>query len=153
MFGICTGMSENEKIVVESQNTFKDYIMKVVSILCLSVVLLVLYVDYELNSHMSSTEMRMTWGGGNCTICPGEANNTCSSSTCSWWPRSTQCYSDSGGNWKSCKESTHPEHNCNNDDNVSCGTRDECDEGQGTCSSSSYDCSCNSEPHYYVGCA
>jgi len=103
-----------------------------------------------LGGNLSPQDMRSTIGGGNCRVCPGEANNGCLENTCTFVSRS--CGGTSGGSYKVCTQGTHPEQNCLDDDTVSCGTRDYCCAGEGGCTPSSADCSCHSDQVTYTGC-
>jgi len=103
------------------------------------------------NGNLDQRDMTSTIGGGNCKVCPGDANSTCSKSICSFV--GSNCREASGGSYKVCAQGTNPEQNCVNDDKVSCGTYDYCASGEKTCTSAKYDCSCHSEAATYTGCA
>jgi hypothetical protein len=98
---------------------------------------------------LSPKDMASTIGGGNCKICPGDANSTCSKTVCSF---ASGCSELSGGSYKVCAQGTNQEQNCINDDRVSCGTNSYCASGEKGCTSANYNCSCHSSDVTYGGC-
>jgi len=112
--------------------------------------MLALLASPFLGQNLSQQDMISTIGGGNCKVCPGDANSTCTKSPCSFF---SGCSEVSGGSYKVCAQGTHPDQNCKNDDKVSCGTYDYCASGEKSCTSSTYDCSCHSKTNEVTGCA
>jgi hypothetical protein len=121
--------------------------MKTLIIVCVAIVA-VFSVAFASSNSLSTSEMNATWGGGNCKVCPGTPNSTCTVSPCSF--RDGACSGFSGGSYKVCAAGA-PTQNCTNG-TVTCGTSDSCANGEGSCSSSTYDCSCHSVAAYYFGC-
>lgn len=108
-------------------------------------------VAFASSTNLSTSEMDATWGGGNCKVCPGTANVTCSKGPCTF--KDGECKEASGGSYKVCKPGTHPEQECYNDDTLTCGTIDYCANNEGGCDKDNYDCSCHSEAYEVTGCA
>ncbi|MHC4640524.1 MAG: hypothetical protein ACYS32_02690 [Planctomycetota bacterium] len=117
------------------------------------VVAAVLCVGFASSTNLSTSEMDATWGGGNCKMCPQNTNADCGQTSCTFYLGSTSCKETSGGSYKVCADGTHKDQECYNDDSVSCGTRDYCDDGEGHCDKDNYDCSCHSEAKTMAGCA
>ena|GEM_PF-2703782 len=131
--------------------------MRFFSIICATLMVLLLLAVPLIHGTMSHAQMLATSGGANCKVCPGEANSSCEKTTCSFFPKTetlpARCREYSGGDYKVCAQGDHPEQECDNDDKVSCGQLKFCDDGDGQCNADTYDCTCHSQTVKRSGCA
>jgi hypothetical protein len=127
--------------------------MKTMSILGCTIVVVALLVGPVLSRNLSQAAMESTIGGGNCKLCGdnGNTNATCTKGPCTFL---NGCEEATGGSYKVCAQGDHPEQQCDNKpDSLTCGQIKSCADGEGSCSSDNYDCSCHSDDKKVNGCA